>query len=380
MAAYPAGARIEIDADARECVVDVSGGTAKVSLAAAVIVTNKAGRAATPDRGQAPWHLPIDTSDGGTCQIVVYMTDDTQIGRVEDRSPIRLTIGVTTIELESRDERHGAIIAAEIYERAGKRMLRVRGDGHHHGITALCRREDLPLEAFVDVRQRGRPSPAPSPYQERQPDLGDATGSGSGIIVAPEHVVTNAHVVRGSRSQTVHAPSGDHMGRVLSVDERHDLALLHVPGLAGHPIAIDATGSSYLGEEVIAAGYPLRDILNGDLKITRGNISSLRGAHGDVTTMQFTAPIASGSSGGAVVSMRGGLAGVVCSALAHETIRSHGGTSEGVNFAIKASLALEMIAAADIDGVERVDPKAAALTPQELSRLLQRSVVAITIR
>jgi len=380
MAAYPAGARIEIDAGAKECVVDVSGGTAKVSLAAAVIVTNRAGRAATPDRGKAPWHLPIDTANDGTCQIVVYMTDDTQIGRVEDRAPIRLTVGATTVELEQREDRHGAVIAADIYERGGKRMLRIRGDGHRHGISALCRKEGLPLETFIDVRRREQPEHRSEPYQDRRPGHGDATGSGSGIIVSAEHVVTNAHVVRGSRSQTVHASGGDHAARVVSVDERHDLALLHVPGLAGQAIAIDATGSSYLGEEVMAAGYPLRDILNDDLKITRGNISSLRGTHGDVTTLQFTAPIASGSSGGAVVSMRGGLTGVVCSALAHETIRSHGGTSEGVNFAIKASLAVEMMAAAGIDGIQRLDAGAAAMTPQELSRLLQRSVVAITIR
>lgn len=373
MTTYPAGARIEIDARAAECVVDVTSG--HITLAAAAIVTSSTGRSATPVNGPAPWRVPITTSNNSITQIIVYMTDEMQIGRVEDRGPIRLKVGAVEIELEMRDDKHGVVIAAEIYERSGKRMLRVRGDGHRHGITALCRKEDLPLDTFISAP---RPSQEPRPRPRSEPNR--AIGSGSGIIVSSEHVITNAHVVSGSRTQTVHAPSGEHHARVISVDERHDLALLHVPGLQGQAIAIDATGSSYLGEEVMAAGYPLRDILNDDLKITRGNISSLRGAHGDVGTMQFTAPIGSGSSGGAVVSMRGGLAGVVCSALAHDSIRSQGGISEGVNFAIKSSLAIEMLSAAGVEGVKRTGEGESALLPHELSRLLQRSIVAITLR
>lgn len=376
MNTYPAGARIEIDAGAQECVVNVSDGPLK--LAAASIVTMTSSKSAVPNRNAPPWRLPIDTKNGAVTQIVIYMTDDMQIGKVEEQGPITLSVGEIQIQLDTREDRHGAVIVAEIYERNGKRMLRVRGDGHRHGITALCRREGIPEEVFIARPSRGRTEPRPRPRESY--DDQHAIGSGSGVIISPNHVITNAHVVRGSRSQTVHTVNGEHDARVISVDEGHDLALLHVPGMAGIAVSIEATGSSYLGEEVMAAGYPLRDLLNDDLKITRGNISSLRGLHGDVATLQFTAPIASGSSGGAVVSMRGGLAGVVCSALSHQEIQSRGGTSEGVNFAVKASLVLEMLAAAGVDNIQRTKDGEAVLTPHDLSRLLQKSVVAITLR
>lgn len=376
MTQHPAGARIEIGALENECVVDVGPGP--TSLAAGVIVTNGAGKHASAQRHGPPWRLPLDTGAGAVTQIIVYMDDERQIGRVEDRAPINITVGGVTIELETRDDRHGVVIAAEVYDRGGKRMLRVRGDGHRHGIAALCRREGIPDEVFQQPRRQDPPEPSAQPRQ-RPRHHGQAIGSGSGVIVAPEHVVTNAHVVSGSRTQTVRYRSNDHDGRILSVDEQHDLALVHVPGLNGTPMIIEEAGASFPGEEVIAAGYPLRDILNDDIKITRGNVSSLRGAHGDVTMMQFTAPIGSGSSGGAITNLRGRLVGVVCSALSHEAVRSGGGVSEGVNFAVKAALVSEMLAAAGIDVPARPPVGGSALPAGDLSRLLQHSVVAITL-
>lgn len=61
----------------------------------------------------------------------------------------------------------------------------------------------------------------------------DAIQDGTGWVVAPELVVTNAHVVAGERSTSIDTPSGDRRtGRVVSFDPRRDLALLRVPGLA----------------------------------------------------------------------------------------------------------------------------------------------------
>jgi hypothetical protein len=45
----------------------------------------------------------------------------------------------------------------------------------------------------------------------------------------------------------------------------------------------------------MASGFPLMDLLGGDLKVTTGNVSRLTGGMGDVSRFQFTAPIGSGS-------------------------------------------------------------------------------------
>lgn len=373
MEKHPAGARIEIDAGTAECVVDVGPGD--VELAAGVIVTTPAGRHATPQTGRPPWRLPLDTAPDAVNQVIVYIPDERHLGRVEDRAPISIAAGGRTIQLEPRDDRHGVVIVADIYQRDGRRMLRIRGDGHRHGIASMCRREGIPEDVFTQRRDR---APQPEPRRQREP-AEQITGSGSGVIVADDHVVTNAHVVSGSRRQTVRHRSVDHDARVVSVDERHDLALLHAPGLGGSPIQMGATGANFPGEEIIAAGFPLRDILNDDIKITRGNVSSLRGAHGDVTMMQFTAPIASGSSGGAIINLNGRLVGIVCSALSHEAIRSGGGVSEGVNFGVKAALVAELLAAAGVDVPTAEAPAGGPLQPGELSRMLQRSVVAVML-
>jgi S1-C subfamily serine protease len=80
-----------------------------------------------------------------------------------------------------------------------------------------------------------------------------------------------------------------------------------------------------------------------------GNVSGLVGSHGDVSRFQFTAPIGSGSSGGAVTDEFGNLVGVTAAALAHAQIRDFGSVSENVNFAIKTTLVREILSSFGIE-------------------------------
>lgn len=66
------------------------------------------------------------------------------------------------------------------------------------------------------------------------------TGStGSGFVIAPDRVVTNAHVVAGVDTPVVELPGRDaREGRVVYFDPVDDLAVIAVDGLAATPLAV----------------------------------------------------------------------------------------------------------------------------------------------
>src|SRR3546814_20894573 len=93
---------------------------------------------------------------------------------------------------------------------------------------------------------------------------------------------------------------------MIAVDPMHDLAILQ-GDVDGIPLPMRNTAAIWLGESVLAAGYPLMDLLGADLKVSTGNVSGLKGWEGDVARFQFTSPIGSGSSGGAILDDSGNL-------------------------------------------------------------------------
>ena len=79
---------------------------------------------------------------------------------------------------------------------------------------------------------------------------------GSGFVISPQHVLTNAHVVAGvTQSQTVSTRLGARLNaRVVLFDPERDLAVLYVPGLNARTLSF--AGPANLGDEAIVAGYP----------------------------------------------------------------------------------------------------------------------------
>jgi S1-C subfamily serine protease len=81
--------------------------------------------------------------------------------------------------------------------------------------------------------------------------------SGSGFVVAPGKVVTNAHVVAGVQNLRVHTVRGDARlkATVVYFDPSADIALLDVPGLTLPPIPL-ATEQGTTGDSAAIAGFP----------------------------------------------------------------------------------------------------------------------------
>jgi len=79
--------------------------------------------------------------------------------------------------------------------------------------------------------------------------------TGTGFVVSPGRVVTNAHVVAGVSEPVVEIADGGAMpGRVVYFDTTHDLAVLAVDGLRSEPLEL--TSDLPAGSPAAFAGYP----------------------------------------------------------------------------------------------------------------------------
>ncbi|PZS36161.1 MAG: serine protease [Pseudonocardiales bacterium] len=144
---------------------------------------------------------------------------------------------------------------------------------------------------------------------------------GSGFVYAPEHVMTNAHVVAGVRELDVQV-GGDRMtGRVVLYDAERDVAVIYVPGLNRQALPFAATVGP--GTSAVVAGYPL----DGPFNAVAARVRSLQEVRGpDIyNTHQVVrqvyalrANVRSGNSGGPLLSSSGTVLGMVFAAAADE--------------------------------------------------------------
>jgi S1-C subfamily serine protease len=80
---------------------------------------------------------------------------------------------------------------------------------------------------------------------------------GSGFVISPDHVLTNAHVVAGvdQGPQVFTAGGAEYRATVVLFDPRGDIAVLDVPGLPARPLTF--AGPTGTGTNAVVAGYPL---------------------------------------------------------------------------------------------------------------------------
>jgi serine protease Do len=152
-------------------------------------------------------------------------------------------------------------------------------------------------------------------------------GHGSGIVVSPSRILTNAHVVSEEiyegAIRIVVVPSeggGAIEAQVTDRSPRNDLALIELSNGKRLTPATFFSGAVPDGADVFAIGYPggvdiaqglnLDDVLRAQVPVkTRGNVSGGRSAK-EFETLLHTAAIGSGNSGGPLVDACGRVLGV----------------------------------------------------------------------
>ncbi|MGL4289425.1 MAG: S1C family serine protease [Phreatobacter sp.] len=192
------------------------------------------------------------------------------------------------------------------------------------GQTVEQRDQDLCAKPEVSV---GRP-----------PRVGNLASTGTGFYVSTTgHVLTNQHVVDGCGTVAISRPGGQRVTlRMIAQDEGADLALLQEEGATTPALSLRAGSQAPIraGERVVLVGYPARSQLGG-VNVTEGLVSGMRGALGDQSRFQYSAPTQPGNSGGPVLDEFGHVVGVVVSQI--DKISGER-TAQNINFGIKLDL------------------------------------------
>lgn len=189
---------------------------------------------------------------------------------------------------------------------------------------------------------------------------------GSGVVLSDGKILTNAHNIRGEEVTVTFHDGRSARGRVSGVDMDGDLAVIDADTTGVTPLAWSDAASPVAGTVVFAASATS----GGGTRVTWGSISavarSFRGPGGRriAGSLEHTAPMAAGSSGGPLVDQSGRLVGLNTNRL-----------GEGFYLALPADAMLR----------ERVDHLArgesarrprlgVAVAPSHVARRLRRSV------
>jgi putative serine protease PepD len=192
--------------------------------------------------------------------------------------------------------------------------------------------------------------------------ISTSEAQGSGVVYDDKgDIVTNAHVVGNASTVQVLADVGGATltAKVLGVFPPDDLAVIRVTSGAGslHPAKFGQSASAQAGQIVLALGSPLGltgSAAQGIISATgRTLIETIATGNAPKTTtiadtLQTSAAINSGDSGGALVSLSGQVIGMpTATALA-----AGDGNSTGIGFAIPSdtvtSIAAQLIAAGTV--------------------------------
>jgi serine protease Do len=160
--------------------------------------------------------------------------------------------------------------------------------------------------------------------------------TGTGFMVAPDLVVTAAHVVDDAAAISVNFGNASVGGVILGFNELADLALVRLDAeAAGHKFQFQPTEPP-IGTEVAALGFPRGE----SLTLTRGVVSGLdrdvdfgSGVIGDM--LQTDTALNPGNSGGPLLNLEGKVTGVVSATRMD---------AEGMSYAVTAPRVAEAVA------------------------------------
>jgi S1-C subfamily serine protease len=138
---------------------------------------------------------------------------------------------------------------------------------------------------------------------------------GTGFVIAPNRVMSNAHVVAGSDSVTVEAEGQTFEATVVSYDPDADISILDVPNLPLQPLVF-ADQPAKTGTDAVVLGFPgggdfvatparVREII----ELSGPDIYKTKTVNREVYTIRGT--VRQGNSGGPMINRSGQVIGVV---------------------------------------------------------------------
>lgn len=182
-----------------------------------------------------------------------------------------------------------------------------------------------------------------STVQIQAPGCGGLS-TGSGFVIQPGFVVTNAHVIAGAESVTVRDQAGTHDAVTVAFDSALDLAVLSSPGTTAPAIG----WSPQPAERAVQGatlGYPggQRELAIKPATVRGRQTAIGRDIYGRGTVtrevLTLSADVVRGDSGGPFVTSDGAVGGVVFAAAAGQPGTGYALTSERVRPDVEAAIA-----------------------------------------
>jgi serine protease Do len=196
--------------------------------------------------------------------------------------------------------------------------------------------------------------------------LGGGWSRGSGVVIAEGAVLTTAHNLRGEQVTVVFADGRRESGSVAGADSDGDVAVVSVDTAGVAPVEWGDPGALVTGSVVLALANPGGRGLRTTLGLVSALGGSLRGrrARRIRGTIEHTAPLPRGSSGGPLVDGDGKLLGL-------NAVRMEG----GLIVALPADAALRERAESLRRGEVSARPRlGVAIAPAHVARRLRRAV------
>ena len=196
--------------------------------------------------------------------------------------------------------------------------------------------------------------------------LGRGWGRGSGLVTADGVVLTNAHNLRGEEVTVAFADGRRETGSVRAADSEGDLAAIAVDTAGIAPLEWGDPDAVAIGTPVVALANPGGRGLRATVGFVSATGRSFRGPRGRRIrgTIEHTAPLPRGSSGGPLVDTSGRLLGL-------NSVRMDG----GLILAIPADAAARERAEALARGEAPIHPRlGVAIAPPHVARRLRRAV------
>jgi serine protease Do len=196
--------------------------------------------------------------------------------------------------------------------------------------------------------------------------LGRGWGVGSGVVIAPGRVLTNAHNLRHDEITVGFADGRKETGRVAGADSDLDLAVIEVDTGDVEPLEWGEGEQPEIGRPVLALSNPGGRGLRVTPGFVSSNARSFRGPRGRRIggAIEHTAPLPRGSSGGPLIDLDGHLLGI-------NTVRVDGGLILSIPADAQVRERVEALGRGETPKRVRLG---VAIAPPRVARRLRRAV------
>ncbi|MFZ6768371.1 S1C family serine protease [Undibacterium sp. Di26W] len=174
-------------------------------------------------------------------------------------------------------------------------------------------------------------STAPSVWRVSSQDaLGAEFALGSAVVIEPEALITNCHVIAKAKKISIKQENVTLEAKLQYIDVERDLCQITARNLKAPAVALGDSNKLAVGQHIYTIGNPI----GLERTLSDGLISSLRKDDKDILRyIQISAPISPGSSGGGLFDEEGRLIGITAAGYAK---------GQNLNLAIPSNLLREL--------------------------------------